>query len=384
MRTIPEVDVQWLALRLVPGLGTRRAHLLIDHFGSVEALFRASVSELEACGLPGAVARSVTSGCTFEEAIDQQRRMAAAGVELLSFHDTRYPPRLREIYDPPLVLFCLGRLELLKETIVAVVGTRHPTAYGVAVAARLGADLAGRGAVVGSGMARGIDTAAQKAVVELGAPTVSVFGCGVDVIYPSENRRLADAIARTGLLLSEYPMASPPYPQNFPVRNRILSGISAGVLVVEGAQYSGSAITARLALEQNREVFAVPGNITSRQSFMPNLLIKQGAALIHTVEDILEALPSPDKLALRRKAAQQELFAPLATETKQEVFDPATPLKQNLHRVLSFDKPTHLDTLIEVLEDHSSSEIIAALFDLELAGRVKQLPGRHYLKTWVG
>src|SRR5206468_3853663 len=168
----------------------------------------------------------------------------------------------------------------LSSLMVGVVGTRRPTAYGTAAAARLARDLSVAGLTIVSGMARGIDSAAHRAALEIQGDTVAVFGCGVDEVYPAENRKLAEQIAQAGLLLSEFPMATPPYPQNFPVRNRIISGMGAGVLVVEGGEYSGSAITAKLAAEQNREVFAVPGNITSKMSWGPNLLIKQGAKLV--------------------------------------------------------------------------------------------------------
>ena len=185
---------------------------------------------------------------------------------------------------------------------LGIVGTRRPTAYGIAAAARLAKDLSMAGLAIVSGMARGIDTAAHRAALEVGLEagggTIAVFGCGVDEIYPSENRKLAEHIARDGLIVSEFPMATPPYPQNFPIRNRIIAGMSAGVLVVEGGEYSGSAITAKLAAEQNREVFAVPGNITSKMSWGPNLLIKQGAKLVQEWNDVVVELQAEDRRRL--------------------------------------------------------------------------------------
>jgi len=264
-------ELHWLALRMIPGLGTRKAGLLVGTFQTPQRIFHASRSELEAAGISRGVAQNISSGTAFDDAVDQQERLANAGAKLIPLADPRYPALLRDIFDPPLVLFVRGRVELLGTLMLGIVGTRRPTAYGVTVAERLARDLAGAGLTITSGMARGIDTAAHRAVLEASGETIAVFGCGVDEVYPAENRKLSEQIAEQGLIVSEFPMATPAYPQNFPVRNRIISGMSAGVLVVEGGEYSGSAITAKLAAEQNREVFAVPGNITSKMSWGPNL-----------------------------------------------------------------------------------------------------------------
>ncbi len=390
-RLTPEEELHWLALRMVPGLGPRRGQELLERFRSPVLLFRASVSELEASGLSGSLARTIASGCVFEDAVRQQERLMATGTALISLVDPRYPVRLREIFDPPLMLFARGRTQLLNSVGIAVVGTRAPSAYGTLAAGRLATDLARAGLTIVSGMARGIDTAAHKACLEAGGDTVAVFGSGVDVIYPAENRRLADEIAAKGLLLSEFPMGSPSYPQNFPIRNRIVSGMSAGVIVVEGAQYSGSAITARLAMDQGREVFAVPGNITSRQSWGPNLLIRQGATLVQDWQDVVQQLNPEDRRVLSAQhAARLEELNPtnqMAGTTSDDSSpdprtDPRARLRQDILRHLAFDKPTHLDHLIEVLDTHSSTELIAGLFDLELDGVVRQLPGKQYIKVW--
>jgi DNA processing protein len=261
---------------------------------------------------------------------------------------------------------------------LAVVGTRRPSPYGLAAAERLATDLALAGLTISSGMARGIDTSAHKATLAAGGKTVAVFGCGVDICYPAENRKLAQDIARDGLVLSEFPMGAPAYPQNFPLRNRIVAGMSVGVLVVEGAQYSGSAITARLAMDQGREVFAVPGNITSKQSWGPNLLIKQGAKLVQDWNDVLEELSPADRLLLQASSEQRGLafVEPSANEA------PVEALGRKILELLAFDQPTQLDQLIDRLDGQTSSEIIAALFDLELQGAVKQLPGKLYLRAW--
>ena len=229
-----EEELHWLALRMVPSLGARRAGQLIERFQTPQAVFRASVSQLEAAGLLPGVARSIASGCAFEDAAVQQEKLLATGAVAIPLTDPRYPPRLREIFDPPMVLFARGRTELLGSLMVAMVGTRRPTPYGVAVAERLAADLGRAGLTIASGMARGIDTAAHRGALDAGAGTVAVFGCGVDVVYPAENRRLAVELAEKGLLISEFPMTTPAYPQNFPIRNRIVSGMGLGVVVVKG------------------------------------------------------------------------------------------------------------------------------------------------------
>src|SRR5215831_5120753 len=308
-----EEELHWLALKLIPGLGTRNTVRLLDRFRTPQAIFRASRTELEGAGVSGAVAQSIASGCTFEEAVSQQEKMAEAGAVLVTIGDGRYPEALREIFDPPPVLFARGRVELLQSLALGVVGTRRPTAYGIAVAERLSADLAHAGLTIVSGLARGIDTSAHKGCLAAGGDTVAVLGCGVDVVYPSENRKLYSEIAAKGLIVSEFPMNSTAFPQNFPIRNRIISGLSAGVLVVEGAQYSGSAITAKLAMDQGREVFAVPGNITSKASWGPNLLIKQGAKLVQDWNDVVAELPPEARRSLIEKSRAKLLGSDSAT-----------------------------------------------------------------------
>ena len=382
-----EEELHWLALRLVPGLGTRKAGQLVAQFRSVAEIFRASREDLEARGLSGGVAQSIASGCTFDDAIDQQQKLLAAGATLIPLTDPRYPARLREIFDPPIVLFARGRLELLHSIALGIVGTRRPTAYGTAATERLAADLAQAGLAIASGMARGIDTAAHRAALDIGGDTVAVFGCGVDLVYPAENRKLAAEIAEKGLIVSEFPMGGPAYPQNFPIRNRIISGISVGILVVEGAQYSGSGITAKIALDQQREVFAVPGSIISKMSWGPNLLIKQGAKLVQEWNDVLVELPSEVRRALIAKA--QARLGVMSLETQEEGSqEPAElppelgPASRQVLAELKVDQPIHADQLIESLETLSSSEVIAALFELELLGLARQLPGKNFVKVW--
>ena len=365
---------------MTPGLGTRTAVQLIQTFQTPEAVFRASRSELEAAGISPGLAQSIVSGCAFDDAVTQQQKLAEAGAVAIAFTDPRYPPRLKDIFDPPPLLFARGNVDLLQELAIGIVGTRRPTAYGTTVSARLAKDLACAGLTIASGMARGIDTAAHRAALEVGSGsgggTIAVFGCGVDEVYPSENRKLAEQIAKDGLIVSEFPMAAPPYPQNFPIRNRVISGMSVGVLVVEGGEYSGSAITAKLAVEQNREVFAVPGNITSKMSWGPNLLIKQGAKLVQEWNDVVVELKADDR---RRLAAQCRNRLNLKEDSGNESKEPSRTVLQHLKP----DAPVTLDFLVETLQGSSPSEIIAALFELELAGLVRQLPGKSFIKVWA-
>jgi DNA processing protein len=384
-----EEELYWLALRMAPGLGARRSSLLLERFRGVRAIFHASAAELEDAGLPGALARSVASGCSFEDAAAQQQLVRDAGVNLIPIGDARYPELLRRVFDPPPLLFCRGRIDLLASVCVAVVGTRHPTPYGVAAAERLSGDLARAGVTIVSGMARGIDTAAHRAALSAEGTTIAVLGCGADVVYPSENRKLAAEIAAKGLIVSEFPMGATAFPQNFPIRNRVISGLSFGLLVVEGAQYSGSAITARLALDHGREVFAVPGNITSKMSWGPNLLIKQGARLVQDWNDVVTDLPVEAQRRLIDAGRQRILAEGLIPQNESSApggashaADPAQNISRIVLQQLKPDASTHLDTLVELCQEVSPSEIIAVLFEMEIQGLVKQLPGRNFIKVW--
>jgi len=372
---------EWLALSLTPGLGPTRSRKLVEHFGSADAVFRASLTELEGAAIQAASAQSIATGKSTELAQEEIARAAAAGVTLLSMEDALYPRRLKEIYDPPLILYVRGDAEILSRPGIAMVGTRHPTPYGSGMAERLATDLAAQGLVIISGMARGVDTASHRGAIAAKGKTVAVFGTGVDVIYPKENSRLSEQIlALGGALISEFALGSFAAPQNFPIRNRILSGMSIGVLVVEAAEYSGTRITARLALEQNRDVFAVPGNVTNKNSWGPNTLIKQGAKLVATWEDVWEDLPTEVKLALTPPVSPESQSALSASLFPD---DGLPPHEKRLLSLLKADEATHIDELVEKLEtEMSSSEIFAALFELELNGKVKQMPGKNFVKSF--
>jgi DNA processing protein len=375
------LTLQWLALALTPGLGPGKARRLVEFFGSVQALFAASLTELEAAGLRAVSAQSLGTGRSMELAHDEVAKAAAAGAHVVAYDDPAYPPELKQIYDPPLVLFVRGNVDVLAQPGIALVGTRHPTPYGVGMAERLACDLAARGLVIFSGLARGVDTAGHRGALSAKGKTVAVFGTGVEIVYPKENTKLVEQmLAMGGAVISEFPMGTFPAPQNFPIRNRIISGMSIGVLVIEAAEYSGTRITARCALEQNRDVFAVPGNVTNKNSWGPNTLIKQGAKLVATWEDIWEELPPQVRLTLQPDGANESQAGQTAS-----LFQGAelSPHEKKIFALLKADESTHIDEIVERLEPAlSSSDIFAALFELELSGKVKQLPGKNFVRSF--
>jgi len=365
----------WLALALTPGLGARMAGKLLREFGSPEAIFSASLTALEAQHLPAAVAQALFSRQPLSVAAKELAESQALGCRLLTWDEPDYPPRLREIYDPPPLLYVLGNAELLSRHSVAIVGSRRPTPYGNQMAERLARDLADRGLVIVSGLARGIDASAHKGA--LGSPTgltIGVLGCGINEVYPKENKKIFAEIQQRGAIISEFPLSTFPAPQNFPIRNRVIAGMALGVVVVEGAQYSGSLITARLAMEFGREVYGVPGNVTQPASFGPNQLIKQGAKLVTGWEDVVEELPTPVRAELLpvESASSQERAALVA--------EALGPNERTLYELLTPDEARQVDDLVEA-SGLSSSEVLASLFDLELKGVVRQLPGKQFLKV---
>ncbi len=372
--TPAEDALSWLALKLAPGLGTRLAARLIGVYGHPDAVFRASPSELESRGVPEAVARNLALGQAFEQAARELERVRHLGCQLVTYADPRYPETLRQTFDPPVLLYARGDVELLAAPSVAIVGARKPTPYGLAISERLAADLARRGLVVISGLARGIDGAAHRGALSSGK-TIAVQGCGIDHCYPSENKRLRAEIEKNGLVISEFPVGTFAAPQNFPIRNRVISGLALGVVVVEAAQYSGSLITARLALDQNREVFCVPGNITSKLSWGPNTLIKQGGKIVQDWKDIVDELPMPVR---QRLLGTSESAGPSAASLFVETL---TEMEQALCGVLKIEEATQIDDVLAALPQHSPSEILAALLELEIKGHIRQLPGKNFVKV---
>jgi DNA processing protein len=372
----------WLALALTPGLGPTRGRKLVEHFPKVEDIFQASLTELEALHLQAQSAQHIALGKSLEFAHEEYAKAVAAGIRILSREDADWPSRLSEIYDPPLVLYVRGNVGALAQPGIAIVGTRHPTPYGIGMAERLAGDLAARGLIIFSGMARGVDTAGHRGAIKAKGKTVAVFGTGVDVIYPRENKKFAENILELGgALVSEFPLATFAAPQNFPIRNRIISGMALGVLVVEAGEYSGTRITARCALEQSRELFAVPGNVTNRNSWGPNTLIKQGAKLTATWEDVWEELPATVREQLESEqgpAASDEKL-----ETPSMFSQEMSPKERKLLSVMRQDEAIHIDQIIERVEPElSSSEVFAILFELELNGKIKQLPGKNFVRSF--
>ncbi len=384
-------QLAWMAFTLTPGMGPRRIARAVERIGHAERAFDASLTELEGLGMPANSAQFFSDGRARAAAEDEVKRIQAEpGADFLTREDEAYPERLLEIFDPPSVLWVRGDVALLQRPGIAVVGTRYPTVYGSGMAEMLSRDLAHRRVTILSGMARGVDTAAHKGALAAKGRTVAVWGTGIDVIYPKENKRLAeDIVVAGGTIVSEFPLGTFPAPQNFPLRNRILSGLSVGVLVIEAGEFSGTRITARCAMEQNRDVFAVPGNVTNKHAWGPNTLIKQGAKLTATWEDVWEDLPSQIRLqledelqALRSNAGgSDESNAALSTSLFTDA--PLPQPEQMVLERLRHDESLQLDDLIEGLDGRmGSSEIFAALFELELAGRVKQLPGKNYVRSF--
>jgi len=371
----------WVALAMTPGVGPRRLLRAVERCGCAARVLHLPLTELEGLQLPAQSAQFIASGEAAHAADQELEKLGATGAGIVTYHDEAYPERLREIYDPPALLWTRGDGALLSKPALAVVGTRHPTPYGTGMAEKLSRDLALRGLIILSGMARGVDTSAHKGAIAAKRPTIAVWGTGVDVIYPKENKSLAEQIvAGGGLILSELPLGTFPAPQNFPRRNRILSGMSVGVLVIEAAEYSGTRVTARCALEQNREVFAVPGNVTTKNAWGPNMLIKQGAKLTSCWEDVWEELPTEIRMGLE----QSEGFASEGT-SEASLFEesPLPPSEARVLSVLRQDEALQMDEILEKLEPElSSSEVFTALFELELAGRIRQLPGKNYVRSF--
>lgn len=377
---LDEVRLGWLALALAPGLGPKRILDAVREIHSAAQIFTLTLTELEGLKFPAQAAQFIFDGKARRAAEEEWSRVRAAGATVVTYSCAEYPERLREIYDPPPVLWVRGDVKLLSRLAIAVVGTRHPTPYGTGIAEMLSRDLAARRLLIVSGMARGIDSYAHKGALAARMPTLAVWGTGIDVVYPKENKKLADEIlAAGGAIVSEVPMGTFPAPQNFPRRNRILSGLSIGVLVVEASENSGTRVTARCAAEQDRDLFAVPGNVTNKGSWTPNTLIKQGAKLVATWEDVWEDLPSQVRLELEAEASSASNCIPGASLLPDPVLRPQETM---VLEVLCTDESLQIDEILDRMETQlTSSEVFTALFELEMAGRIRQLPGKNYVRA---
>jgi DNA processing protein len=379
----PQLDenrLAWLALALTPGLGPRRILDAVKQLEWASQIFTMPLTALEGLRFPAAAAQFLFDGKGRRAAEEEWARVIAQGATIITYASPEYPERLREIYDPPPVLWLRGDAKLLSRSAIAIVGTRHPTPYGTGIAELLSRDLAARRLVIVSGMARGIDSCAHRGALAARMPTVAVWGTGIDVVYPKENKKLAEEILATGgAIVSEVPMGTFPAPQNFPRRNRILSGLSVAVLVVEAGENSGTRVTARCAAEQNRDLYAVPGNVTNKGSWTPNTLIKQGAKLVATWEDVWEDLPSQVRLELEAQAPSASKAEAQASLLPDPVLRPQEAMVLD---VLRTDESLQIDEILDLLEAQlTSSEAFTALFELEMAGRIRQLPGKNYVKT---
>ena len=384
-----EGRLAWLALTLTPGLGPTRGGARGGEGRGGGANLPDVADGARVAADPGEE-RTVCRG--WPGRARRRRRkpsgVAEADARFVTRQCAEYPGRLLEIYDPPAVLWVRGDVELMQWPGIAVVGTRSPSPYGAGMAELLSRDLANRGLAIFSGMARGVDTAAHKGTLEAGGRTLAVWGTGIDVVYPKENKRLAESILSAGgTIVSEFPMGTFPAPQNFPIRNRTLSGMSVGVLVIEAAEYSGTRITARCAMEQNRDVYAVPGNVTNKNSWGPNTLIKQGAKLTATWEDVWEDLPSDIRLQLEYAQEQRTAGGPAESKARGTASLFTEPAMSDNERLvfarLRHDEPMQLDQLMDVLENElASAEVFTALFELELSGKVRSLPGKNYVRAF--
>lgn len=368
----------WLGLSRIQGLGVRGAHKLIGYFGSPKAAYMASLTELEGSGLSPTVCQSVFAQAGLKEAESEIDAATKAGCELVDYGNAAYPPLLKQIADPPLALYVKGDIHALSGHCLAIVGSRRPSAYGLQVARRLARDLAERSLVIASGLARGIDSAAHHGALEGKGKTIAVQGRGMDGIYPAENRKLAEKIAESGAVISEFPPGTGPTPENFPIRNRVISGLSLGVMVVEASEYSGSLITARLATEHNREVFAVPGNITSAQSFGPNHLIKQGAKLVAEWMDVVEEFPPEVRMQLLPSGEASNDGQGLA-DSGQLFEQSLTPEQKKVFEALRVDEALFVDGILDSVP-LPQAQVMQVLLELEMNGLIRQLPGKNFIR----
>jgi DNA processing protein len=351
----------WVAFSNIPGIGRVRLGQLESHFGSLEQAWKASPGELKKAGLDSIALRAIGQ---FRESIEpdvEMDRLKHHGIVVLTCNDKNYPRRLKEIYDFPPVLYVRGTLTPEDDWCLAVVGTRRATVYGKQITEEITADLARSKITIVSGLARGIDTIAHRSALEAGGRTIAVFASGLDIIYPAENERLARDIAAKGALISEYPLGMKPRAENFPRRNRILSGLSLGTLVTEAGEDSGAMITAHMALEQNREVFAIPGSILSPASRGTNRLIQEGAKLVRGYIDILEEL---NLMTVERQIEMREILP----ESENE----AVLLKQ-----LSAE-PAHIDEVCR-RSGLPAATVSGTLAMMELKGLVKQVGTMNYV-----
>ncbi len=370
---------EWISLNMTPQIGPRSATKLLEKFGSAENVFHARRHELESLKLKPESIESILKREFHEKAEEELEKVREIGGDVLNLDDGSYPFLLREISDPPITLYVKGDWQACFDApCVAIVGSRRCSTYGENASQMLARDLAANGICIISGLARGIDTAAHRGAIQAKGRTVAVMGTGIGQVYPKENAKLVDEILDLGgAVVSQFPLETPPIPENFPYRNRIISGLSLGVLIIEASERSGSLITARLAMEQNREVLAVPGNITSKNSFGTNYLIKSGAKLVQQWQDVVSELPSEISAAILPPQIDQKN----QKEAKQPERVPAD-LNENERKIwqmLSADEAMQIDVLLEASE-LSFGDLNAVLVNLDLRDLIRVLPGNCYAR----
>lgn len=354
-----------LSLVSVNGVGIHRIRKLVGHFGSAREVLRGSVSDLcQVDGIDEKTAQQIKEAVDRPVVDEQLSQVEKFGARILTYWDEEYPEILKKIYDPPVLLYVKGKLSDQCNKNIAVVGTRSPTGDGKWIAEQFGRDLARYNISVVSGMARGIDTCAHRGALKNSGTTYGVLGCGLNVIYPPENKKMYDQVAEHGAVISEFPMNAEPVAGHFPKRNRIISGLSLGTVVIEAGEKSGALITAYMALEQGREVFAVPGNIRVHQSKGPHRLIQEGAKLVENVEDILAEIP--------------QLKAQQVKKDEKDILQLLSDSEKRIFQVLS-EKPCHIDRIASQA-NMSTSEALALLLSLELKDVIKQLSGMMFVR----
>lgn len=374
--SIDQRKLAWLTLKLLPGLGNRSLLKLVSHFGSPEAVLQANAAEIHAVeGLRPHAVKALLSRRTSRDPSVEWQMLQSKGFRLVCLADPDYPANLAAIPDPPAVLFADGSLEPRDLVAIAVVGSRAASLTGMTFTERLSTDLAQCGVTVVSGFAMGIDSAAHRGALRVRGRTLAVLGCGLDQDYPQGNREMRIQIRNSGALLTEFLLGSPPEAGHFPARNRIISGLALGVVVVEAAQRSGSLITARLALEQGREVFAVPGMARHYRSAGVHQLLRQGAKLVETAQDVLDEI----RPMIRRNPAAT-VRDTIVSATSGGCAHQGNFSEEEAVLMASLRKePIHIDELGHRLQ-WGPSRVASVLVSLELKGAVQQLPGKHFVR----
>ncbi len=364
----------WLALKAIPGISDNLYKRLIEEFGSPEEVLKAEekdlarVPEIKRDVVRTIREKRVPASSADRDVAKELELIKRHKIDIITLNDVSYSQSLKAIYDPPPLLYVKGKIKKEDKNAIAIVGSRRATTYGRLTAQRLSAQLAAQRITIVSGMARGIDSEAHKGALAVGGRTIAVLGCGIDVVYPPENRALEERIASSGAVITEFPFGTRPFAGNFPKRNRIISGLSIGVIIVEAAQKSGALITARLALEQGREVFAVPGSTTSPYSKGTHNLIKDGAKLVEDIDDILEELKPLIELRMEKGKESQDSLRPLLSKDEEIIYNIVT------------QEPKHIDLLIQESK-LSAQKVTGILMNLQLKRLVKELSGKNFVRA---